>query len=579
MKFDILKSPQAIYKLFGYIKPHKFTFLTGLFFLLLSSIASLLFPWLVGELVDQANQDISSINKIATLLLILFGAQAIFSYFRIVLFVNVTAKAMAKLRSDSFSNLIKLPVEFFSNRRIGELCSRIASDIEILKNTFTTDFAEFLRQIIMIIGGIALLSITSFKLTLFMLCTLPVIVIIAVIFGRKLRKYAKDVQNIVAESNTIVEETLQAISTIKSFTSELSEIKRYGKKAEAIADMSIKLGKLRAIFASFIIFGIFGSIVAVIWYGTILIQQDNMSIGQLFSFVLYSVFIAASVGGIAELYASIQKAIGATDELLKLQNESPEEISEENTGTSITGNIYFNQVDFSYPSRKNTKVINNLSFEINEGEQVAIVGLSGSGKTTITKLLLRLYDIDNGSITFDKQKIENFSLHELRKQIGIVPQDIVLFATTIKENLLYANKTASEQDIIEAAKKANAHDFIMQFDDGYETVVGERGVEISGGQRQRIAIARAILKNPKILIFDEATSSLDSKSEQLIQESIDLLLKSRTSIIISHRLSTIKNADKIFVIEEGKLIQSGTHEQLMQKSGTYQKLATLQFKE
>ncbi len=574
-----MKSPQAIYKLFGYIKPHKFTFLTGLFFLLLSSIASLLFPWLVGELVDQANQDISSINKIATLLLILFGAQAIFSYFRIVLFVNVTAKAMAKLRSDSFSNLIKLPVEFFSNRRIGELCSRIASDIEILKNTFTTDFAEFLRQIIMIIGGIALLSITSFKLTLFMLCTLPVIVIIAVIFGRKLRKYAKDVQNIVAESNTIVEETLQAISTIKSFTSELFEIKRYGKKAEAIADMSIKLGKLRAIFASFIIFGIFGSIVAVIWYGTILIQQDNMSIGQLFSFVLYSVFIAASVGGIAELYASIQKAIGATDELLKLQNESPEEISEENTGTSITGNIYFNQVDFSYPSRKNTKVINNLSFEINEGEQVAIVGLSGSGKTTITKLLLRLYDIDNGSITFDKQKIENFSLHELRKQIGIVPQDIVLFATTIKENLLYANKTASEQDIIEAAKKANAHDFIMQFDDGYETLVGERGVEISGGQRQRIAIARAILKNPKILIFDEATSSLDSKSEQLIQESIDLLLKSRTSIIISHRLSTIKNADKIFVIEEGKLIQSGTHEQLMQKSGTYQKLATLQFKE
>lgn len=574
-----MKSQRAIYKLFGYIKPHKFTFLTGLFFLLLSSIASLLFPWLVGELVDQANQDISSINKIAILLLVLFGAQAIFSYFRIVLFINVTAKAMAKLRSDSFSNLIKLPIEFFANRRIGELCSRIASDIEILKNTFTTDLAEFLRQIIIIIGGIALLSITSFKLTLFMLCTLPVIVIIAVVFGRKLRKYAKDIQNIVAESNTIVEETLQAISTIKSFTSEFFEIKRYSKKTEEIAEMSIKLGKLRAVFASFIIFGIFGSIVAVIWYGTILIQQGNMSIGQLFSFVLYSVFIAASVGGIAELYASIQKAIGATDELLKLQNESPEDISKTSTGKTIAGNIYFNQVNFSYPSRKNTKVINNLSFEINEGEQIAIVGLSGSGKTTITKLLLRLYNIDNGSITFDKQKIEDFELHELRKQIGIVPQDIVLFATTIKENLLYANKAASEQDIIEAAKKANAHNFIMQFDDGYETIVGERGVEISGGQRQRIAIARAILKNPKILIFDEATSSLDSKSEKLIQESIDLLLKSRTSIIISHRLSTIKNADKIFVIEEGTLIQSGTHNELIQKSGTYQKLATLQFKE
>tara|TARA_B100000902_G_scaffold34552_1_gene41553 strand:- start:601 stop:2322 length:1722 start_codon:yes stop_codon:yes gene_type:complete len=573
-----LKNRTTIYKLLDYIKPYKFTFILGLFFLFLSSISSLIFPWLVGQLVDQSSQDISNVNKIAILLFILFAAQAIFSYFRIILFVHVTAKAMAKLRSDSFSNLIKLPLDFFSERRIGELCSRIASDIEILKNTFTTDLATFLRQIIIIVAGVILLSITSFKLTLLMLCTLPVIVIIAVIFGRKLRDYAKNVQNIVAESNTIVEETLQAITTVKVFTSELFEINRYNIKTNEIASTSIKLGKLRAIFASFIIFGIFGSIVAVIWYGTILIQNGNMSIGQLFSFVLYSVFIAASVGGIAELYASIQKAIGATEELLKIQNKIPENIFKSSNKKIINGHVNFNKVNFSYPSRKNTKVINNLSFNISDGEQVAIVGVSGSGKTTITKLLLKLYEIDSGEITFNNDKIEDFELHQIRKKIGIVPQDIILFANTIKENLLYANREAKEDQIIEAAKKANAHNFIMEFENGYDTIVGERGIELSGGQRQRIAIARLILKNPKILIFDEATSSLDSESESLIQDSMNLLLQSRTSIIIAHRLSTIKNVDKILVLEHGNIVESGTHKQLIKQNGTYQKLAKLQFK-
>jgi len=455
----------------------------------------------------------------------------------------------------------------------------MAADIEILKNTFTTDLAEFIRQIIIIIGGVILLSITSIKLTLFMLCTLPIIMIIAVIFGRKLRSYSKNVQKIVAESNTIVEESLQAILTIKSFTSELFEIRRYNTKANEIAHISMRLGRLRAIFASFIIIGIFGSIVAVIWYGTILIQNNSMSIGELFSFVLYSVFIAASIGGIAELYASIQKAIGATEELLNLQNIQPELISKKNTPSQIQGDIEFKKVEFTYPSRENNKVFDNLSFHIKEGQQVAIVGSSGAGKTTITKLLMRFYNLNSGSILLDQHNINDMELNDLRSQIGIVPQDIVLFATTIKNNLLYANQDASEEDIINAAKKANAHDFIMDFEDSYETIVGERGVEISGGQRQRIAIARAILKNPKILIFDEATSSLDSESEESIQISMELLLKSRTSIIIAHRLSTIKNADQILVLENGKIIESGNHNELMQKAGSYRRLASLQFKE
>ena len=575
----MLEKKRNIYKLLTYIEPHKFTFLLGLFFLFLSSIASLIFPWLVGQLVDQSNQDIANVNKIAIYLLILFTAQAIFSYFRIILFVNVTAKAMAKLRLDSFENLIKLPLTFFSDRRIGELCSRIASDIEILRNIFTTDLAQFLRQIIIIIGGIGLLSITSIKLTLFMLCTLPVIVIVAVIFGRKLRIYAKEVQDIVAKSNTIVEETLQAISTVKSFTNELFEINRYNKKTDKIAQLSIELGKVRALFASFIIFGIFGSIVAVIWYGTILIQDNLMSIGDLFSFVLYSVFIAASIGGIAELYASIQKAIGATEKLLEIQNEKPENLQSSSKNSQVSkGEIQFKNTYFSYPSRKDSLIINNLSLMINPGEQIAFVGISGVGKTTITKLLMRFYDVNKGSIFIDNKNINKYNIHDLRKSIGIVPQDIILFANSIKENLLYANKEATEDEMIDAAKKANAHEFIMNFKDGYNTIVGERGIELSGGQRQRVAIARAILKNPKILIFDEATSSLDSESETMIQESIDLLLKSRTSIIIAHRLSTIKNADKICVIENGTIVDIGTHDALMQKTGTYHKLASLQFK-
>ncbi|MBJ04872.1 MAG: multidrug ABC transporter ATP-binding protein [Flavobacteriales bacterium] len=567
------------FQLIKYILPYKWTFIIGLFFLFLSSVTSLLFPWLVGQLVDQSSNDITQVNKIGIMLFVLFLSQALFSYFRIILFIKVSSKAIEKLRNDTFSNLMILPLHFFSKRRVGEICSRITSDIEILKNTFTTDLAQFIRQIIIIIGGVLLLSFTSWKLTIFMMCTLPMIIVFAVIFGRKLRKKAKHIQNKLADANTILEESLQAISTIKSFTSEFFQINKYKKEVNLTATMSIELGKYRALFASFIIVGIFGSIVAVIWYGTILIQEGNMSIGELFSFILYSVFISASIGGIAELYASIQKAIGATEELLKIREEKGENFDNTNLFDDDLSVIKFKKIQFAYPSRKETLVLKNLSFEIKAGEKIAIVGASGSGKTTITKLLLNFYKCNEGCIELNNLNINKIGLRTLRQKIGIVSQDIILFATTIKDNLLIGNPNATDAEIVEAAKKANAHDFIMSFEYGYNTLVGERGVEISGGQRQRIAIARVILKNPDVLIFDEATSALDSKSEKIIQDSIFELLKERTSIIISHRISTIKKVDKILVLEDGAVVEQGSHSELIHLKGTYQKLASLQFDE
>jgi len=567
-------------RLFKYVKPYSGIFAIGLVFLLLSSLASMVFPYFTGQLVDAAKSDlVEDINKIALILLGVFFLNAVFSFFRIYLFAIVTQKTLAALRQATYKGLVKLKMAFYSERRVGELTSRISSDISLLQETLTTTIAEFLRQILVISIGIGLLTYISGKLTLLMLALVPVVIVIAIIFGKKIKGLSKEAQDKIADSNVIVEETLQGIATVKAFVNEAFEYLRYKKKTDDVIAISLKAAIWRGAFASFIIFCLFGSIVAVIWYGVILVQEGQLSVGDLFTFILYSVFVGASLGGIADLYSQLQKAIGATENLLEIldeEQESSADTKKEDKEVKL-GTVAFENVSFAYPSRNDVSVLSDLSFTVASGQQVALVGPSGAGKTTITALLLKFYDISSGAILIDGSNIESYKLDQLRSSMAIVPQDVVLFGGTIYENILYGDPKATNEQVRAAAKKANALEFIEEFPEQFETLVGERGVQLSGGQRQRIAIARAILKNPKILILDEATSALDSKSENLVQEALDELMKGRTSIVIAHRLSTIKKADKIVVLKEGKVAESGTHDELILKEdGLYRDLKTLQ---
>lgn len=569
-------------RIIAYFKPHRAKYFLGLFFLFLTGVTALIFPKLIGDMIDTAEEAmLGDIDKIALILLVVFIAQAVFSFFRIYLFVSVTENVLSDLRKDTYSRLIRLPMNFFSKNRVGELNSRIATDINMLSDTFTTVMAEFLRQTMLIIGGIAFLAYTSLQLTAMMLCIVPVVAVFAVIFGRKIRVISKDTQDKIAESNVIVEETLVGISNVKAFANETFETLRYGKSTEAIVEKALLGAKARGFFASFIIFCLFGSIVAVIWYGARLVNQDMMTFGSLIQFVLYSVYVGASIGGMAEMYASIQKAIGAAERILEIMDEEPEQYigeTEKNlTKQQVKGSLAFEEVEFRYPTRDELTVLDKVDFKAQAGETIALVGPSGSGKSTIASLVLRFYEPNKGRILVDGDPISKMDLDFLRNQMAIVPQDVLLFGGTIKENIEYGKPGASLEEIKEASRKANAHEFVEGFPEGYDTLVGERGIKLSGGQRQRIAIARAVLKDPRILILDEATSSLDSESERLVQEALDKLMVGRTSLVIAHRLSTIRKADRILVLDGGKITESGTHEQLLQKQGgLYKGLLELQ---
>lgn len=574
---------RKLFRLYSYIKPYKYEYALGLLFLIGSSSASLAFPKLLGQLVDLGNQGklAQEINRIALLLIAVLIGQSVFSYFRVYLFVSVAEKTLADLRQSTFNHLIRLPMKFFQFRRVGELNSRISSDITLLQDALTSTLAEFLRQLIIIIGGVSLMMVTSFKLTLFMLMILPVIMILVVFFGRYIRKLSKEAQRQVADSNTIVEETLQGIQSVKAFTNEYFEMLRYKGKTIEIAQTGIKNGKLRGAFSSFTILGLFGAMVAVIWKGSTLLATGELATGELFSFVIYSMFIGGTIGGMADVFARVQKFIGATEDLLEIFNEPVEEVMEMASLPAeqiLQGSIRFDKLSFSYPSRPDSEVLHEISLNIKPDTLVALVGPSGAGKSTFVSLLLRLYEPTSGQILFDEKESNRIPITALRSQMAIVPQDIFLFGGTIRENIAYGKTGATAEMIEDSARKANAWEFISQFPEGLETLVGERGTQLSGGQRQRIAIARAVLKDPKILILDEATSSLDSESERLVQDALEKLMKGRTSIVIAHRLSTIRQADTILVMESGRIIEQGTHEQLLRlNNGLYRNLSELQF--
>ena len=569
--------------IFNFMLPYKFHFVFGLLFLVFSSSLLLTFPFVAGKLIDTASGEewiFSDINSIALILLGILFVQSVFSFFRVWFFAKVSERSMRDIRLALYSRMVNLPMTFFDKRRTGELISRITSDVSLLQDTFSVTLAELFRQVVTLLAGTVFLIITTPKLTLFMLATFPVLVVVAMIFGKFIRKLSRATQDELAAANVIVEETLQSIMTVKSFTGEGYETNRYGIGLNRVVDVALKAAGFRGAFISFIIFALFGGIVAVMWYGASLVSSGEMSIGDLVSFVLYTTFIGASIAGLGDIYGQVQKAIGSSERVLEILDEEPETSPSVASPIKMHGEVDFHQVAFSYPTRPEVEVLRNISFHIGAGEKVALAGHSGAGKSTIIQLLLRFYAVNSGTIKVDGHPISDWNLKELRANMGIVPQEVLLFGGSIRENIAYAKPHASEEEIITAAKKANAWQFIKTFPEGLDTLVGERGIKLSGGQRQRVAIARAILKDPAILILDEATSSLDAESEFLVQEALDELMKGRTTIIIAHRLATIRKVDRIYVLKDGEIVEEGTHEALsLQDGGFYANLVRLQFAE
>ncbi len=576
-------------RVFGYIqKKDRWIFALGTLFLALTAITSVMFPKLLGNLVDgafvfngkniQRAPDATQLEKTAVLFVYLFIAQAVFSFFRIWIYVRVTENMTYGIRKDLYKSVLLQNMDFFSQNRVGDLLSRFSADVSQIQDSFTSNIAMFLRQLLVIIAGIVLLFFTSTKLALMMLITVPVVVVISLFFGKYIRKISKQVQDFTANNNVIVEETLSGIVNVKSFTNEGFELNRFGESTETLRKESIYRGLLRGAFSSFIIVCLFGSIVFLIFQGLTMVRTGDLAIGELFQFMMLTAFVGGSISGIAEQFVQIQKTIGAIERVMDIIEKPLEDLrADKQNIEKITGNIVFDNVAFSYPSRPEYQVLKKVDFTLDAGKTLAVVGPSGAGKSTLINLLYRFYNPSHGMVKIGKEDIQEKDLYSLRNSMALVPQEIILFGGTIYENILYGDPHASETQVIEAAKRANAHAFISDFPDAYKTIVGDRGIRLSGGQKQRIAIARAILKDPNFLFMDEATSSLDTESEKMVQGALEELMKGRTSIVIAHRLSTIRNADKIIVLKQGTVVEQGTHDELMRiEKGIYKRMVDLQ---
>jgi len=567
-------------KIFQFVVPYKWTFVTGMLFLLLSNLTTMSFPLLIGQMTKVIEgKSTYHINEVTLFFFAVLIIQAILSFIRIYTFAQVSEKAMRDVRQSLYAKIITMPIFHFEKRRVGELMSRITSDITQLQDVLSITLAEFFRQIFTLVGGIALITYLSWKLTLFMLATFPVLVIAAIVFGKFIRKISKKSQDELASTNIIVEETFQSIQAVKSFTNESYEFNRYTTSLNRVIDAALKAATMRGAFVSFVIFALFGGIVGVVWYGAALVEQGDMILADLLTFIFYTAFIGGSVGGLGDIYAQLQKTIGSSDRILEiLQDPSEIDIHTEQEKQAIEfGQISIEDIRFSYPSRPSVEILKGISIDIEPGQKIAIVGTSGTGKSTLAQLMMRFYEPNAGQIKLNGKNIQEYSVQAWRGMLALVPQEVLLFGGTIRENIAYGKPGASQEEIEHAAEQAFAKEFIESFPEKWDTLVGERGVKLSGGQRQRIAIARAILRNPKFLILDEATSALDSESEKWVQSALEELMKNRTSLIIAHRLSTIRSADQIIVMEEGKILEKGNHDSLMKlKNGVYRKMVALQ---
>jgi ATP-binding cassette, subfamily B, bacterial MsbA len=572
--------PMQVRRMFAYVRPYVKRLLIAFVATLIGAVLSLVFPEIIQRVVDSVleERDEELLNQVTVFLVVIFLLRALSSAVEVYFLGWVGEHVVVDVRTDLYNHLQRMSVHFFSENRVGELASRASSDVTTMRSALVNNVNTFIQQTFIMIGAVGVMFLLNWRLTMFIIALIPVLILFGFLFGYYIRQYSSDRQDAMADALIITEETFQNIRDVKSFTREEYEIERHDSAIWRSFEATLRLIKVRMVFGPLVAFLGFASLAAILWFGGREVLDGRLSGGELIQFLFYGVTVAASFAALVNLYTQLQEAIGATKRVFELLDTKPDIIDKPDAIPldSVAGRVTFEDVSFSYDGQQ--AVLRDIELDIASGEIVALVGPSGAGKTTMFNLIPRFYDPNSGRVLIDDHDLRDVKIASLRAQIGIVPQETLLFGGTIMENIRYGRLEATDEEVYEAARAANAHTFITELTDGYETTVGERGIKLSGGQRQRVSIARAILKNPRILLLDEATSSLDNESEHLVQEALGHLMQNRTTVIIAHRLSTIRVADRIAVLNKGAIVELGTHQELMVQDGLYAKLYEMQFR-